>query len=55
MVARAWRTLVDLMRIRRERSRVRCQFAAMTERELQDCGMSRSEIEYVLRKPSRRK
>ncbi|MDA9492307.1 hypothetical protein XI08_25275 [Bradyrhizobium sp. CCBAU 11361] len=50
MVVRAWRTLVEIMRVRRERSRARCQFAAMTERELQDCGMSRSEIAYELHK-----
>ncbi|MDF0493268.1 DUF1127 domain-containing protein [Bradyrhizobium yuanmingense] len=39
------------MQARRERSRVRYQLAAMTERELQDFGMSRSEIEHELRKP----
>jgi len=50
MVVRAWRTLVEIMRVRRERSRARCQFAAMTERELQDFGMSRSEIAYELHK-----
>jgi uncharacterized protein YjiS (DUF1127 family) len=55
MLARFWRTLVDLLRIRRKRSRVRCQLAAMTERELQDFGMSRSEIEYEFKKPIRRK
>ncbi|WP_245004101.1 DUF1127 domain-containing protein [Bradyrhizobium liaoningense] len=43
------------MRIRRERSRARRQLAAMTERELQDCGMTRSEIAYELKKPIRRK
>ncbi|WLB42418.1 DUF1127 domain-containing protein [Bradyrhizobium diazoefficiens] len=42
------------MRIGRERSRARCQLAAMTERELQDCGMTRSEIAYELHKPRRR-
>ncbi len=51
MVIRAWRTLVDIMRIWQERSRARYQLAAMTERELLDCGMSRSEIEYELRRP----
>jgi len=55
MFLRAWRTLVDPMHIRRERSRLRCQLAAMTDRELGDCGMSRSEIEYELQKPMRRK
>ncbi|UWU75020.1 DUF1127 domain-containing protein [Bradyrhizobium huanghuaihaiense] len=52
---RLWRALVDLMRIRRERSRARCQLEAMTERELQDCGMTWSEIAYKLRKPRRGK
>lgn len=55
MVMRAWRTLVDIVRVRRERSRARCQLAAMTERELLDCGMTRSEIEYELRKPRRQR
>ncbi|WP_259173230.1 DUF1127 domain-containing protein [Bradyrhizobium betae] len=40
--------------IGRERSRARYQLAAMTERELLDCGMTRSEIEYELRRPRRR-
>ncbi|TFV69709.1 DUF1127 domain-containing protein [Bradyrhizobium frederickii] len=44
-----------MVRIRRQRSRQRCQLAAMSERELQDCGMSRSEIEYQLKRPIRRK
>ncbi|WP_349254078.1 DUF1127 domain-containing protein [Bradyrhizobium sp. CB1717] len=43
------------MGIRRERSRARCQLEAMTERELQDCGMTRSEIAYELRGSRRRK
>ncbi|MCA1416412.1 DUF1127 domain-containing protein [Bradyrhizobium sp. NBAIM20] len=55
MFVRACRALLELMQARRERSRVRCQLAAMTERELQDFGMSRSEIEHELRKPVRRK
>jgi uncharacterized protein YjiS (DUF1127 family) len=46
---------MEMVRIRRERSRDRYHLAAMTERELQDCGMSRSEIEYELSKPRRRK
>jgi uncharacterized protein YjiS (DUF1127 family) len=55
MVRRAWRTFVDIMRVRRERSRARYQLAAMTERELLDCGMTRSEIEYELRRPRQRR
>lgn len=47
--------LVKIMRARRERSRDRVQLAAMTERDLQDCGMTRAEIEYELHKPRRRK
>jgi uncharacterized protein YjiS (DUF1127 family) len=47
--------LIDIMRVRRDRSRARFQLAAMTERELQDFGMSRSEIAYELHKPRRRK
>ncbi|WP_431206533.1 DUF1127 domain-containing protein [Bradyrhizobium betae] len=43
------------MRVRRERSRTRYQLAAMTERELLDCGMTWSEIEYELRRPRRRR
>ncbi|WP_309144755.1 DUF1127 domain-containing protein [Bradyrhizobium sp. CCGB12] len=52
---RVWRALVEMARIRRERSRARYQLAAMTERELQDCGMTRSEIGYELSKPRRRR
>jgi len=55
MFVQVWRTLVDVVRARRQRSRVRCQLAAMTERELQDCGMTRAEIAYELTKPVRRK
>jgi uncharacterized protein YjiS (DUF1127 family) len=55
LVVRAWRAQVEMVRIRRQRSRDRYHLAAMTERELQDCGMSRSEIEYELSKPRRRK
>jgi uncharacterized protein YjiS (DUF1127 family) len=43
-----------MVHIRRERSQVRVQLAAMSERELQDCGMTRSEITYELTKPVRR-
>ncbi|AWL99803.1 DUF1127 domain-containing protein [Bradyrhizobium amphicarpaeae] len=43
-----------MVRTRHERSRTRYQLAAMTDRELQDCGMSRSEIAYELQKPRRR-
>ncbi|MBR0953915.1 DUF1127 domain-containing protein [Bradyrhizobium canariense] len=55
MVASVWRRLAEIVRIRRERSRQRCQLAAMTERELQDCGLTRSEIAYELHKPHQRK
>jgi uncharacterized protein YjiS (DUF1127 family) len=55
MVLRAWRALVEMVRLRRERSRERYRFAAMTERELRDCGMTRAEIEYELHKPRRRR
>ncbi|RTE89790.1 MULTISPECIES: DUF1127 domain-containing protein [Bradyrhizobium] len=44
-----------MVRIQRQRSRQRCQLAAMSERELQDCGTSRSEIEFQLKRPIRRK
>ncbi|HEV2160287.1 DUF1127 domain-containing protein [Bradyrhizobium sp.] len=44
-----------MVRIRRERSRDRHHLAAMTERELHDCGMTRAEIEYELHKPRRRR
>ncbi|WP_245329205.1 DUF1127 domain-containing protein [Bradyrhizobium centrolobii] len=43
------------MRVRRERARIRCQLTAMSERELLDCGMTRSEIAYELKKLVRRK
>jgi uncharacterized protein YjiS (DUF1127 family) len=55
MVVRAWRALAEIIRIRRERSRGWYHLAAMSERELQDCGMTRAEIAYELRKPIRRK
>ncbi|MGY3474201.1 DUF1127 domain-containing protein [Bradyrhizobium ottawaense] len=55
MVVRAWRALVETVRIRRERSRARDQLAAMSERELLDCGMTRAEIAYELHKLRRRK
>ncbi|WP_314952847.1 DUF1127 domain-containing protein [Bradyrhizobium cosmicum] len=55
MVASIWRKLSAIVRIRRERSRARYHLAAMSERELQDCGMSRAEIAYELTKPTRRK
>ncbi|MFT4120255.1 DUF1127 domain-containing protein [Bradyrhizobium sp.] len=45
---------MEFIRGRRERALQRCQLAAMSERELQDCGMTRSEIAYELRKPVRR-
>ena len=47
----AWRALVEMVRARRERSKARDQLAAMTERELLDCGMTRAEITYELNKP----
>jgi uncharacterized protein YjiS (DUF1127 family) len=55
MVLSIWRRLVEIVRIRRERSRDRYHLAAMTERELQDCGMTRSEIAYELHKARRQK
>ncbi|WP_375161563.1 DUF1127 domain-containing protein [Bradyrhizobium sp. RDT46] len=55
LFVRMWRTLVELARARRQRSRARRQLAAMTERELQDCGTTRAEIGYELKKPVRRK
>ncbi|MDD1532637.1 MULTISPECIES: DUF1127 domain-containing protein [unclassified Bradyrhizobium] len=55
MLVRIWRRLVNLARARRQRSWARCQLAAMTDRELQDCGMTRAEIAYELKKPIRPK
>lgn len=55
MVVRAWLALVEFARIRRERSRARSQLSAMTDRELQDCGMTRAEIAYELHKSAWRK
>jgi uncharacterized protein YjiS (DUF1127 family) len=46
--------LVEIVHIRRERSRDWYRLAAMTDRELMDCGMTRAEIEYELKKPRRR-
>jgi len=54
MVVRAWQALAEIIRIRRERSRWRYHLAEMSERELQDCGMTRAEIEHELYKPARR-
>ncbi|WP_298245448.1 DUF1127 domain-containing protein [uncultured Bradyrhizobium sp.] len=54
-LVRAWQALIEMVRVRRERSRARDQLATMTERELLDCGMTRAEIMYELRKPRRRK
>ncbi|MBR0875856.1 MULTISPECIES: DUF1127 domain-containing protein [Bradyrhizobium] len=54
MVVSIWRRLAGIVRIRRERSRARYQLAAMSDRELQDCGMTRAEIAYELRRPVRR-
>ena len=55
MVVRAWLALVEFARIRRARSRARSQLSAMTDRELQDCGMTRAEIAYELHKSAWRK
>lgn len=52
---RVWQALHEMLRVRGERSRARDQLVAMTERELLDCGMTRAEIMYELRKPRRRK
>jgi uncharacterized protein YjiS (DUF1127 family) len=52
---RVWRAFVEMVGARRERSRALAQLVAMTERELLDCGMTRAEIAYELRKPRRRK
>ncbi|WP_246783541.1 DUF1127 domain-containing protein [Bradyrhizobium sp. CIR18] len=54
MVASVWQRLAEIVRIRREQSSARRQLVMMSERELLDCGMSRSEIEYELKKPFRR-
>ncbi|UQD77206.1 DUF1127 domain-containing protein [Bradyrhizobium japonicum] len=54
MVVSIWRRLAAIVRVRRERSRARYQLAAMSDRELQDCGMTRAEIAYELRRPVRR-
>ncbi len=43
--------LFAFARCRRERRRTRCQLAAMSERELQDMGICRSEIAYEIGKP----
>ncbi|OAF02624.1 hypothetical protein AYJ54_26020 [Bradyrhizobium centrolobii] len=55
IVVSVWRKLVEIVRVRRERARIRCQLTAMSERELLDCGMTRSEIAYELKKLVRRK
>jgi len=44
-----------MVRVRRQRSRHRCQLAALSERELLDFGMTRAEIGYELDKLVRRK
>lgn len=49
------RALVEMVRLRRERSRDRYHLAGMSERELGDCGMTRAEIEYELHKPRRQR
>ncbi|WP_298878669.1 DUF1127 domain-containing protein [uncultured Bradyrhizobium sp.] len=55
MALRLWQAVVETIRRRRERSQDRCRLAAMTERELQDCGTTRAEIEYELHRHWRRK
>jgi len=50
-----WRTLAEMVRIRRQRSRQCCQLAALSERELQDFGMTRAEIAYELDRLVRRR
>jgi uncharacterized protein YjiS (DUF1127 family) len=37
--------------VRRRRARLRRLLSAMTERELLDLGLSRSDLEYELKKP----
>jgi uncharacterized protein YjiS (DUF1127 family) len=54
MVVSIWRRLIAIVHVRRERSQARYQLAAMSERELQDCGMTWAEIAYELRRPVRR-
>jgi len=44
-----------MVRIRRQRSRQCCQLAVLSERELQDFGMTRAEIAYELDRLVRRK
>ncbi|WP_082907906.1 DUF1127 domain-containing protein [Bradyrhizobium neotropicale] len=55
MIVRLWRTVRATLQAWRERGRVRRQLAAMSERELQDIGASRSEISHELDKPVWRK
>jgi uncharacterized protein (TIGR00369 family) len=43
--------IVAFVRVWREHRRARCQLAAMSERELQDMGLCRSEIAYEVGKP----
>jgi uncharacterized protein YjiS (DUF1127 family) len=43
--------MLALVRIWRERRRARRQLAAMSERELQDIGICRSEIAHEIGKP----
>ncbi|WP_245283411.1 DUF1127 domain-containing protein [Bradyrhizobium sp. WSM2793] len=54
MIASVWQRLAEIVCTRRERSSARRQLVMMSDRELLDCGMSRSEIEYELKKPFRR-
>jgi len=50
-----WRTLAEMVRIRRQRSRQCSQLAALSERELQDFGMTRAEIACELDRLVRRR
>lgn len=51
MVAPRWRALMQGVRLRRQRAETRSRLAAMTDRELQDCGITRAEIEHELYRP----
>jgi uncharacterized protein YjiS (DUF1127 family) len=43
--------ILAFVRVWREHRRTRCQLAAMSERELQDIGICRSEIAFEIGKP----
>jgi uncharacterized protein YjiS (DUF1127 family) len=46
-----WRRLAEMVLVRRRRARLGRLLSAMTERELLDFGLSRSDVEYELKKP----